>query len=98
MSTETKKTKRKKKGKKKKLAEQELATKIALFEKLPDHCLTCEVAFDKMNKEQVTSWSVVVRKEENVVRLYCPTCWDKALQITTEFKKHLQEKYDQFKS
>ena len=38
------------KGKKKKLAEQELATKIALFEKLPDHCLTCEIAFDKMNK------------------------------------------------
>ena len=98
MSTETRKMKRKKLGNKKKAAQQELASKVALFGKLPDHCLTCEAPFDKMNKEQVTTWSVVVRKDPEVVRLYCPACWDKALEITKDFKKHLEEKYDEFKS
>jgi hypothetical protein len=98
MSTETRKMKRKNQTNKKKLAEREMATKIALFGKLPDHCLTCEVPFDKMNKEQVTTWSVVVRKDPEAVRLYCPTCWAKALEITKDFKKHLEEKYDEFKS
>jgi predicted RNA-binding Zn-ribbon protein involved in translation (DUF1610 family) len=72
-----------------------MAAKVALFGKLPDYCLTCEAPFDKMDKAQVTSWSVVVREEEDAVRLYCPTCWDNAKQIIQDFKKHLEEKYEQ---
>ena len=98
MSRETRKMKRKKVANKKKAAQQELASKVALFGKLPENCLTCEAPFDKLNREQVTAWSVVVRKDEEIVRLYCPTCWDTALQITKDFKKHLEEKYDEFKS
>jgi len=95
MSSETRKFRRKGAAKNKKKAEQEMATKVALFGKLPDYCLTCEEPFDKMNKEQVTSWSVVVNQGQEEVRLYCPNCWEKAQEIIKDFKKHLEEKYEQ---
>ena len=72
---------RKIKRNKEKKAKKELATKVALFGKLGDACMTCEKPFDKNNKEQVMSWSVVVREKEKVVRLYCPDCWDTAKKI-----------------
>ena len=68
MSSITRKFKRQKERKNKKDAEKEMAVKVALFEKLPDECLTCELPFDKTNKEMVTTWSVVVREEENLLR------------------------------
>lgn len=77
----SRKRRRTKANKSKKLAEKELATKVALFGKLPNKCLTCESPFDKMDKEQVTSWNVVVRQQEEKVHLYCPECWDKAKQL-----------------
>jgi hypothetical protein len=98
MSSETRKIKRNKITRDKKDAQKELATKVALFGKLPDQCLTCEEPFDKMDKAQVSSWSVVVRKDEETVRLYCPTCWSNAKEIIEDFKKHLEEKHDQSKS
>tara|TARA_R100000908_G_C3729160_1_gene129120 strand:- start:205 stop:510 length:306 start_codon:yes stop_codon:yes gene_type:complete len=73
--------------------EKDLANKVALFGKMPDECLTCLEPFDKKNKEMVTTWNVVVHGPEEVVRLYCPECWDKAVKITQDFKKHLEEKY-----
>ena len=72
---------------------KELETKIALFDKLPDECLTCEKPFDKTNKDMVMSWNVVVHGDQEVVRLYCPECWSKAMEITEDFKKRLEEKY-----
>ena len=86
------KLKRKDIAKKKKNAEKEMATKVALFGKLPDKCLTCEKPFDKTNKEMVKSWNEVVREEEEVVRLYCPDCWQKAQDIIKGFKQHIQNK------
>jgi len=83
---------RSKTKKAKKQAEKEMAVKVALFDKLPDKCLTCESPFDKKNKEMVTTWNVVVREEEKTVRLYCPTCWEKAIEILEDFKAHLKEK------
>ena len=97
MSSETRKFRRKNALKLKKNAEAELATKTALFGKLPDHCLTCEDPFDKMDKAQVTSWSVVVNEEEETVRLYCPTCWENAKSIIQDFKKHCGRGRDQRK-
>jgi Zn finger protein HypA/HybF involved in hydrogenase expression len=92
MSSFERKLKRKNEKKAKKLAEQELATKIALFGKLPDKCLTCDTLFDKMNKEQVMSWNVVVKEE--LVRLYCPECWSKATEIIKNFKERIEEKHE----
>ena len=85
------KLKRNKANKAKKIAEKEMAAKVALFDKIPDKCLTCEKSFDKMNKEQVKTWNVVVRQEEGIVRLYCPECWKKAVSIIQDFKEHLEK-------
>jgi len=73
--------------------QEELAAKVALFGKMPDECLTCGKEFDKKNKDMALSWSVVVHGEEEVVRLYCPSCWDMARKLTEDFKAHLEEKY-----
>ena len=86
------KLERKKTNKIKKNAEKEMAIKVALFGKLPNNCLTCEKPFDKTNKEQVMSWNVVVREEKDIVRLYCPGCWEKAINILQNFKEHLENK------
>ena len=72
---------------------QDIQEQVALFNKLPDHCLTCEKPYDKNNKEMAMTWSVVVHGEEEVVRLYCTECWEKAKKITEDFDKHLKEKY-----
>ena len=85
---------RKIKRNKKKKAKKELATKVALFGKLGDACMTCDKPFDKKDKAQVMSWSVVVREQEEKVNLYCPECWDRAKTIVEEFKKHLEDKND----
>ena len=71
----------------------DLEEQVALFSKLPDECLTCLEPYDKSNKEMAMTWSVVVHGEEELVRLYCPECWNKAKRITEDFKKHLEEKF-----
>ena len=70
-----------KKSKKKKT---EFDQKLGLFDLLPSECMICAEPFDRSNKEQVMSWNVVVREKEKVVRVYCPTCWNKAKQIIEE--------------
>ena len=66
---------------------QKLAEKIFQFDQLPAACLTCNLPFDKTNREMALSWSVVVQDKNNV-RLYCPTCWDTAIDIIEKFKEH----------
>ena len=56
---------------------------ISLFQKLPDCCSMCEAAFDKKSKPMVTTWSVVVREKEGIVRLYCPDCWREAKKLVS---------------
>jgi hypothetical protein len=56
-----------------------------MFDRLPDHCYTCEAPFDRKNKQQVQSWFVVVKNAEQSVKVYCPQCWDKAKQIAKDF-------------
>ena len=78
--------------KKQRAAEKEMAQKISMFDRMPEECLLCEKPFDKRDKDMVMSWIVVVREEEEIVRLYCPTCWTHALGLIKDFKKHLKEK------
>ena len=75
---------RKNRRNKEKQAKKEFKKKIGLFSKLSDYCLVCQKDFDKKNKEMVMSWSVVVK--EDAVRLYCPTCWDRAKKLIEEIK------------
>ena len=84
------KIKRKKERENKKL-EQKIKGKLMMFDQLPDNCLACEEEFDRTNKEMVQTWSVVVREEEGIVRLYCPECWDKAIEVTKQFMEEREE-------
>ena len=46
------------------------------FDKLGGNCLICNADFDKKSKEMVQSWKVVVVEKD--IKLYCPTCWERA--------------------
>jgi len=70
----------------KKGGNEELSEKIFLFNQMPDECMACLKPFDKQDKQMVMEWSVVVREEEKVVRLYCPDCWDKATKLIKELE------------
>ena len=65
---------------------QKLAEKIFQFDKLPKTCMTCHKPFDKKNKEMATTWNIVMQDKNNV-RLYCPDCWEMALDIIKTFKE-----------
>ena len=58
---------------------EKLSNQVAQFGKLPESCDVCSEVFDKKNKDMVKSWSVVVKQE--VVRLFCPKCMDKAKEV-----------------
>jgi len=95
MSTSfTRKLKRNKLKKAKKEAKQDMAMKMSLFGHLGDECLVCTRPFNKQDREEVMSWSVVVKEKENQVNLYCPDCWNKARGIVDDFKKRVEERND----
>ena len=84
--------KRKIKRQAEKEIDKEFQDKVALFDKLKDNCLVCDKPFDKKDKEMVTSWYVTVRKEENIVNLYCPECWERGLSFVQNLKEDLSER------
>ena len=65
---------------------QKLAEKIFQFDKLPEECLACTKPFDKNSKEMALTWSIVVQDKDQI-RLYCPQCWEMALDIIQKFKE-----------
>lgn len=86
---------RKVKNKKKnKQAEKDLKQKLGLFDQLPEECLACAEPFDRQNREQVMSWNVVVKRDPDVVRLYCPDCWQKAQAVVQDFDKRIRERME----
>ena len=86
MSSFDRKIKRKQKKRAKKQLEKDVATKMNMFDQIPDKCSACEKVFDKKNREQVATWNVVVREKEKIVRLYCPSCWKSAQELIKEIK------------
>ena len=84
---------RKLKNKKKhKQVQKDVKEKLGLFDQLPEECLACEEPFDRQNREQVMSWSVVVRHNPETVRLYCPDCWSKAQEVVKDFDQRLRDR------
>ena len=73
-------------------AEKDLQEKVALFDKIPESCLSCDTPFDRNNKEEVSNWRVVVREKEQRVNLYCPPCWKSAHETLKEIKERLEKK------
>ena len=92
MSSLKRKLSRNKANKAKKEAEKDLAAKVSLFGNIADKCLTCEKPFDKQDREQVMTWNVVVREQEEKVNLYCPACWDKALGLIKEMEERIKKR------
>ena len=78
---------RKLKRKQKKEAEKDIKKHLALFDKMGGECSACEKLFDKKSKEHAMTWSVIVREEESVVRLYCPECWGMAKKIIQQVEE-----------
>ena len=76
-----------KRNKKKTPESSEVEEKMILFDKLPNECLACQASFDKKDKSQVMTWSVVVRNDIEQVRLYCPDCWSKAKAVVEAYEK-----------
>ena len=82
--------KRKMARKKAKRAEKKIAEQLSMFDSLGDECAACREPFDKKSKEHVTTWNVVVREKEKIVRLYCPECWRKANNLIKEIQNDLR--------
>ncbi len=72
-----------KKGEK---SNNEVDNVMGMFDLLPDQCSACLAPYDKKDKQMVTTWNVVVREEEKIVRLYCPDCWNTAKQIIQDVR------------
>ncbi len=85
MGSLSRKMKRKGIAKRRKQTEKDMAQKMNMFDRMPGECSACEKPFDKRNRDMVMSWNVVVRAEEEIVRLYCPECWDRAKKVIKEY-------------
>ena len=74
----------------KKDIEKQMKRQLMMFGKLEDECAACQKPFDKKSKEHAMTWKVIVREDEEAVRLYCPECWDKANKIIKEIEDDLR--------
>ena len=79
------KRKLKRTGQKK--AKKKMNQQLGLFDKTPSECMTCRKPYDKKLKEHVQTWRVVVREKEKRVHLYCPVCWEKAINFIENMEK-----------
>ena len=84
--------KRKMARNKAKNAKKKMAQQLNMFDQLGDECSACEKPYDKKSKEHVTTWNVVVKEKEKVVRLYCPECWTMAHNLIKEIQNDLRNK------
>jgi flagellar motor protein MotB len=79
-----KQIKRDKKKKKEKDQAQEtqqrLKKQMGMFDRLPQACSACKKGFPK-TREAHMAWQVTVRTEEQLVRLFCPDCQEKAKEL-----------------
>jgi hypothetical protein len=81
------------KFKKKKEADKEFEDTMNMYTNLPECCLMCQKDFDKSDKQMVKTWNMTVKKKESKVNLYCPDCWNMAMDAVKEgFNAAIEEK------
>ena len=66
---------------------EDVANKVAQFNKLPEFCMACKKEFDKKDREMISTWSVVVKQD--VVRLFCPECIKKTQEALNASQTNL---------
>ena len=71
----------------KKSGNPDLADKMNIYSQLPDECSMCEAEFDKKDRKMLSEWNVVVREQEGMVRLYCPSCWGAAQRLVKKYEE-----------
>ena len=64
--------------------------KVMLFDALPQKCNGCNEPYDRKNREQATTWSVMVFNESKTVRLFCPTCYKSVQAWAEDFVKETE--------
>ena len=62
----------------------QLKKQMKMMGSMPDQCLACKKPFDKNSKEHAETWKIVVRKQTEQTHLYCPTCWEMAMEMIKE--------------
>ena len=87
MSKATRKLKRNKM----KSSKKSMNGQMLMFDKLPGNCTNCVKQYDRKDKEMAKKWTVVVRKKQKKVNLYCEQCWDEANEMMNEIKEDLNE-------
>lgn len=81
------------KFKKKKEADKEFEDAMNMYTNLPKCCLVCQKDFDKDDKQMVKTWNMTVKKKESEVNLYCPDCWNMAMDAVKQgFNAAVEEK------
>ena len=68
--------------------EEKISNQMAQFNKLPEFCNACHKEFDKKDKDMVLSWSVVVKQD--LVRLFCPDCINKAKEVIDASNQNIE--------
>jgi len=79
--------KRKKDNKAKKELDKEVESvnnSITMFQRRPNECSACDKPFPEKDREAHMTWQVVVRNEQETVRLFCPECQEKVKTRVTE--------------
>ena len=61
-----------------------MSDRLGLFNLLPDYCFGCFQPFDKKDRQHVFTWNVRVYEEIQEVKLYCPACYERTAEPTTE--------------
>ena len=60
----------------------EIQEKLEILNSLKEECFVCQIPFDKTDMQMLDSWIIVVNKALSVgTRLYCPECWEEAMEF-----------------
>jgi|ETNvirnome_2_300_1030623.scaffolds.fasta_scaffold00951_8 hypothetical protein len=61
---------------------EELQEKLEALSHIKEECFVCQIPFDKTDMKMLDSWIIVVNKAFSTgTRLYCPTCWEEAMEF-----------------
>ncbi len=61
-------------------SQNKMKKQLNMFERLPESCSACALPFPRTREAHMT-WRVTVRTHEQQVRLFCPSCQEKAKKL-----------------
>ncbi len=61
-------------------SQNKMKKQLNMFERLPESCSACALPFPRTREAHMT-WRVTVRTHAQQVRLFCPSCQEKAKKL-----------------